>query len=183
MKKIIQLTIIILLTIPLSLLGIKFYTKTHSPFETVNFQDFITVEYCRPYINGREIFGGLVPYGKVWRTGANEATIITFNKNAEIEGNTIPAGTYSLWTIPNKGSWQIILNEETGQWGVDFDNIANRNPELDIISFEVPVIYSKKIYDQFTIQFTELPARGDNKITLNMELMWDQTIIVANIIL
>src|SRR5277367_4159916 len=78
-------------------------------------QDFglgkITVTYSRPNVKGRVIFGGINPYGQVWRTGANAATVINFSENVIMEGNKVPAGTYSLFTIPDKDEWTVILNK------------------------------------------------------------------------
>lgn len=79
----------------------------------------ITVEYSRPAMKGREIFGGLVPMGEMWRTGANKATAVTFSTDVTVNGQTVPAGKYSLFTIPNEGEWTIILNGNTELWGVD----------------------------------------------------------------
>src|SRR5690606_15950790 len=76
-----------------------------------------SITYCEPFKKDRDIFGGLVPYGKVWRTGANEATEITFKKDVTFAGVAVKAGTYSLFTIPEKGEWTIILNPELKQWG------------------------------------------------------------------
>lgn len=77
----------------------------------------ITLEYGRPQVRDREIWGGLVPYGKVWRTGADEATTVTFDGDVTIEGETLPAGTYGLFTIPGKDQWTVIFNKVANQWG------------------------------------------------------------------
>jgi hypothetical protein len=84
--------------------------------QTVGLTD-ITVDYSRPAVKGRTIWGGLVPYDQVWRTGANEATQITFSDNVTINGQPLPKGTYSLHTIPGKDSWTIIFNKTAKQWG------------------------------------------------------------------
>jgi hypothetical protein len=82
----------------------------------------VTVEYGRPNVKERKIWGGLVPYDKVWRTGANEATTISFDKAVTIEGEPLPAGTYSLFTIPTEGDWTVIFNKTAQQWGAyDYD--------------------------------------------------------------
>lgn len=75
------------------------------------------IVYCRPSARGRKMVGGKDPYGQVWRTGANEATTISFNKNVLIEGKPLPAGKYSLFTIPNENEWVIIFNKVADQWG------------------------------------------------------------------
>ena len=77
---------------------------------------------------GREIFGGLVPYNEVWRTGANEATTLTVNKDIKFGDQRLPAGTYSLWTIPQQTQWTVILNSEIPGWGVSWGAKAARNP-------------------------------------------------------
>jgi hypothetical protein len=77
----------------------------------------ITVEYHRPSVRGREIWGGLVPWGEVWRLGANEATTISFSAPVKVEGKDVPAGTYALFAIPGKDKWTFILNKTAKQWG------------------------------------------------------------------
>ena len=77
----------------------------------------VVVEYGRPSVNGRAIWGGLVPYGQVWRTGADEATTISFDKDVAIEGQPLAAGTYALFTIPAEGEWTVIFNKTAKQWG------------------------------------------------------------------
>lgn len=82
----------------------------------------VTLEYGRPNVKGRTIWGGLVPYGKVWRTGANEATTITFGQDVTVEGQKLAAGTYGLFTIPGEGDWTVIFNTVADQWGAfDYD--------------------------------------------------------------
>jgi hypothetical protein len=84
--------------------------------QTVGFTD-ITISYSRPGVKGRKIWGGLVPYDKVWRAGANEATKFTFSTDVTIEGKKLPAGSYSFFTIPGKDKWTIIFNKVADQWG------------------------------------------------------------------
>lgn len=84
--------------------------------QTVGLTD-ITIAYSRPGVKGREIWGGLVPYDKVWRTGANEATAITFSTDVKVNGQPLPAGTYSFHTIPTKGDWTVIFNTQVDLWG------------------------------------------------------------------
>src|SRR5829696_3874612 len=87
-----------------------------SPHETVEGKD-VKVTYGRPYKKGRVIFGGLEKYGKVWRTGADEATEITFANDVNFGGKRVKAGTYTLFTIPDRNQWTVILNSQLGQWG------------------------------------------------------------------
>jgi len=77
----------------------------------------VKIVYCQPSARGRKIMGGLVPYGEVWRTGANDATTIEFDKPVKIEGKDLAAGKYALFTIPNENQWTIIINKESKQWG------------------------------------------------------------------
>lgn len=82
----------------------------------------VTLEYGRPNVKGRDIWGSLVPYDEVWRTGANEATTITFDSDVLVEGEALPAGTYSLFTIPGEEEWTVIFNKTAQQWGAyDYD--------------------------------------------------------------
>ena len=84
--------------------------------QTVGLTD-VTITYSRPGVKGRVIWGGLVPFDKVWRTGANEATAITFSTDVKVNGQPLPAGTYSLHTIPTKDMWTVIFNKKVDQWG------------------------------------------------------------------
>ncbi len=77
----------------------------------------VTVTYGRPSVRDRDIFGALVPYGELWRTGANEPTIITFSGDVTVEGTAVPAGTYAFFTIPGEDAWTVILSTDTAQWG------------------------------------------------------------------
>ncbi|QKG51773.1 DUF2911 domain-containing protein [Hymenobacter sp. BRD67] len=97
------------LTIPQPSPGVH----TREAFST----SFIELSYSRPSLRGRSAFGGLVPYGQVWRTGANTVTKIRFGEEVKLAGQTVPAGTYALLTIPGKADWTIILNRDTAQWG------------------------------------------------------------------
>jgi hypothetical protein len=82
----------------------------------------IVIDYGAPYVKGRTVFGGLEAYGKVWRTGANEATTFTVNKDVTVDGKPLPAGRYALFTIPEKGDWTVIFNKNADQWGsYDYD--------------------------------------------------------------
>ncbi len=92
----------------------------------------VTITYSRPGVKGRQIWGKLVPYNKVWRTGANEATTISFSTDAEIDGKKVPAGTYALFTIPTPTSWTIILNKEANQWGA-----FSYKPAADLLRIKV----------------------------------------------
>ncbi|MDX1438871.1 MAG: DUF2911 domain-containing protein [Rubricoccaceae bacterium] len=92
----------------------------------------VVITYGRPSVNDREIFGGLVPYNEVWRTGANEATTITFSDNVTVEGQPLDAGTYGLFTIPTESTWTIIFNATAEQWGA-----FNYDASQDVLRVEV----------------------------------------------
>jgi hypothetical protein len=148
----------------------KSLTKKHSPEETVSYKENgydIEVVYCRPFKKEREIFGGLVPYGKVWRTGANEATTFTTGTDLIIDEQTLPAGQYTLWTIPGPKMWEVIFNNGQYGWGVDLRQEASRNPELDVVNVTVPVQRNFKVLEQFTIEIDHDPAL--------LMLGWDHT--------
>ena len=102
-----------------------YVTKRHSPFEEVQLTQKgleISVRYCRPYKKGREVFGALVPYGEVWRTGANEATIIDLKQDVFVGDQSLAAGRYALFTIPGPEEWIVIFNSVVDQWGAfDYD--------------------------------------------------------------
>lgn len=132
-------------------------TKKHSPEQVVEFKQNdleLSVFYNRPYKNDREIFGGLVPFGEVWRTGANEPTTFTTNKSISLGGKKLPAGTYTLWTIPNKDEWEIMWNDHDYGWGISaFDQKASRKAEYDVLTLNEAVKPTAKTVEQFTISF------------------------------
>lgn len=151
-------------------------TKQHSPEETISLQteDFqVGVFYNRPYRKGREIFGGLVPYGEVWRTGANEATTFTTDQDLSLGNQTLPAGEYTLWTIPGAQQWIVLFNEQMYSWGVGFDGKPSRDPAFDKLRLEVPVEKLRQPVDQFTIQLNE---KGQD--SARMVMAWENTRLV-----
>ena len=97
----------------------------------------ITINYSSPAVKGRKIWGELVPYDKVWRAGANEATIFQNDKNITVEGKSLPAGKYSLYAIPGEKEWVIILNSKTGQWGINMDGSTTEDPANDVLRVTV----------------------------------------------
>lgn len=97
----------------------------------------ITINYSSPAVKGRKIWGGLVPYDKVWRTGANEATIFETSKDIKVEGKELKAGKYSLYTIPGENQWTFIFNSKTGQWGINKDGSASDDPASDVLRVTV----------------------------------------------
>jgi hypothetical protein len=134
-------------------------------------QDFglgkVTVTYSRPNVKGRKIFGGINPYGQVWRTGANAATTITFSENVLVEGNKVPAGTYSLFSIPEQNSWTIILNKTAKQWGAYSYKQAD-----DLLRFTVKPVTVKEKRESFTMQFANSTTK-----TTDLYIVWDHTAV------
>jgi hypothetical protein len=171
----IALVILIILGWGVSIFNTR-QTKSRSPEDHIEFthQDLvIKVFYNRPYKKGREIFGGLVPYGKVWRTGANEATTFETNRELSIEGKTLPRGKYSLWSIPRADTWTIIFNTQYGQWGINSEGEANRDPELDMLTVDVRSVQHEKEFEQFTIAFERLGEEAE------MVLLWNNTLVAV----
>lgn len=145
-----------------------------SPLDVASYKykdTYVKVMYSRPSKKNREIFGKLVPFGQIWRTGANEATEITFTRDVSILGKTVTAGTYSLFTIPNPNTWTIVLNKEVGQWGA-----YNYNAKQDIGRWDVSVKrLSEKSVEMFTIQF-----ENKNNIA-EMTICWDDICVALPI--
>ena len=154
----------------------KKQTKSFSPEEEVVFNDkdlTVKVFYNRPYKKDREIFGALVPYGAVWRTGANEATTFETSKDLRFEGKVLKSGKYSLWTIPGEETWTIILNSEFGQWGVNSGGEANRDPARDALKIDVHAVKQDRVFEQFTIAFEKVGGDAE------MVLIWDKTLVAV----
>ena len=125
---------------------------------------YFKIVYSQPFKRGREIFDKVVPYGQVWRTGANEATEITVTKDIMVNGTPLKAGTYSLFTIPEKDNWTIIINSELGLWGS-----YNYNSKLDVLRFQVPAQSLKDVvYEPFTINIEQKNDKAE------VMLMWDK---------
>ncbi|HYG04762.1 MAG TPA: DUF2911 domain-containing protein [Chryseosolibacter sp.] len=119
-----------------------------------------TIVYCRPSARGRKMIGGNEPYGKVWRTGANEATTIEFDKAVRIEGKELPAGKYALFTIPNENEWTIIFNKTNNQWGA-----YNYDESQDALRVNVKPSKTKEFVETLTIK----PEKD------KISLMWENT--------
>jgi hypothetical protein len=124
----------------------------------------VKVNYGRPSKRGREIFGGLVPYGAPWRTGANEATAFTTTKALRFGSATVPAGSYTLFTLPAQdGKWQLIINKQTGQWGTAYD------AKQDLVRIPMTVSQSPALVEQMQITLTATNAGGE------LAVLWDRT--------
>lgn len=129
----------------------------------------VTVEYGRPKVNARKILGGLVPFDKVWRTGANEATNITFSKDVAVEGKKVPAGTYALFTIPMKDKWTVLINKVAKQWGSSKYDKANDVAGVDVkpgkgalveeMTFKIDGNNVVLLWDTFTVAFGVAAAK------------------------
>ena len=148
------------------------FNKRLIPQKIVSFQveDLkLKVFYNRPSKRNRVIFGALVPYDLVWRTGANEATTFETNKPLKIGSKRLEPGKYTLWTIPNDTAWTVIFNSKMYPWGVDETMQPMRNPDFDVIKYKAPVKKIDKIVEQFTIAFDN---STDNLI---LTMAWDQT--------
>ncbi len=124
----------------------------------------ITIDYSRPSMRGRKIFGGLVPYGQIWRTGANAATILKTDVDLMIGGASVPAGSYTLYTIPNESGWKLIINKQTGQWGTAYDE------KQDLARVDMKVSSHASATEEFTISFDKT---GASAATLKLD--WANT--------
>lgn len=152
--------------------GQRLKTPTLSPFSNTSQQvglTEITLEYSRPSAKDRTVFGGLVPYDKVWRTGANASTKITLAEPAHIGGKQIEAGTYALYTIPGKEKWTIIIHANTKMRSLAGDVYKQ---EDDVFRFEVEAQKIEEYIGTFTLQFADL---GTN--SLNLQLLWEHTLV------
>lgn len=125
----------------------------------------VAVSYSRPSMKGREIFGELIPYKQVWRTGANAATTIDFSTDVMINGNPVPQGRYALYTIPEKRSWTIVLSKNTQLWGS-----IGYSSDDDLIRFEVEPKKMSRPYETFEITFNNLSDTG-----ADVSLKWEET--------
>lgn len=136
-----------------------------SPHETVSAEidgNKVTIVYGRPYKKDRKIWGGLVPYGKVWRTGADEATLLTTEKPLVFGETTVAAGTYSLYTLPEEGGGaKLVINKKTGQWGTVYDE------KQDLTRIDLKKEELSTPVDQFTITISKTGSGGV------LKLAWD----------
>ncbi len=124
----------------------------------------ISITYGRPYAKGRKIVGGLVPYGQVWRTGADEATTLVTDKALMIGGTHVEPGTYALYTLPGENAWQLIINKQTGQWGTEYAQAQ------DLARVPMTVSKTSAPVEQLTIAIADTPAGGE------LRLSWENTL-------
>ena len=121
---------------------------------SVKFDDgkTVTIQYSRPSMRGRKIFGGLVPYDQVWRTGANSATSLETDVDLTIGGANVPAGSYTLYTLPGMNSWKLIINKQTGQWGTEYSE------GQDVARVDMKVAQLPSGMEMFTISLGKTSA-------------------------
>ncbi len=131
----------------------------------------VEVNYSRPSIKGRKIFGDLVPYGKVWRTGANGATTITFGEDVTVGGKPVPAGKYGLLTIPGENEWTVIISRQ-----LDVTSPAAYKQDMDQVRFQVKPQAMPIAIESFMIAFDNIKANS-----MEMDILWDRTVVVVPI--
>ena len=124
----------------------------------------IKTDYSSPRMKGRKIYGDLVPYGEVWRTGANEATTFVTNADLEVGGKNVPAGSYTIFTVPNADKWTLIINKKTGEWGIPY---KYQGDELARVGMKVSKLPSP--VEDFTISY----EKSGSGCTMNID--WDTT--------
>lgn len=151
-------------------------TPAPSPAQTLK-QAFalseITIDYSRPSVKGRTIFGDVVSFGKVWRTGANASTKITFGEDVKVEGNDVKAGTYAIYSVPDKDSWEIMLYKDLTLGG----DVASYKKEDEVLRFKVkPTALSSNV-ETFTINVADVtPSKA------NIEIQWEKTRVAFSVV-
>jgi hypothetical protein len=170
--------IVVLVLVVLTAAGVVWFrnvqaeTRKHSPVQTATLATpGIEVMYCSPGVKDRAIFGGLVPYNEVWRTGANEPTTFDTQVALQIGDNTLEPGIYTLWTIPGEETWQVIWNSSMYPWGVSWGGKPSRKPEKDVLTITVPVTKLDVLQERLNITLTAEP--------LQMQLAWENTSITV----
>lgn len=172
MKKVLRIVAIVVAVLLVAFFGLRTFTKSKSPEAVVeNTYNGLNVKvtYCQPSKKGRVIFGELLPFGQVWRTGANEATIISFGQDVSIAGKPLTKGDYSLWTIPGQSGWIAIFNKEKGQWGTNYDE------KQDVLRVRIASRKHSPMAEQFTMTF------APDSTGTNLVLFWDETEAVVPI--
>lgn len=168
-----RILIVSLLFVWIQVHGQIVHPKT-SPFSRVQQEiglSAITIKYSRPAARGRKIFGGLVPYGRIWRVGANESTKITVDTDMEVMGNVLPKGTYALYAFPNAKEWQIVFHSNITHWG---DGRKNYDPSEDVFRVRVKPEEIGCYQENFLIAFDSITHNS-----AQMELVWANTKIVV----
>lgn len=146
-----------------------------SPLQTLD-QAFalsnIKIEYSRPSMKDRVIFGDLVPYGKLWRTGANASTKVTFGEDVNVEGKAIKAGTYALYTIPSQNSWEVIFYKDLKLGG----NFTDYKPADEVLKFNVKPTSLQDKVETFTIGISDMTSSS-----ANIDIVWDRTKVTIKV--
>lgn len=145
--------------------------KEHVTYELNDAE--LEVIYNRPSKREREIFGALVPFDKVWRTGANEATTFETNTDILVDGMFLPKGIYTIWTVPRSTNWTVMFNTKQYDWGVDEEMKPLWDPNNDILELDTPIITLEEYVEKFTISF----EKSNNDLLLTMA--WDKTKIAV----
>ena len=168
-KNIFLLTILFLFTMTASVFAQDAPKPKASPAQTATGKvgaANITIAYSSPAVKGRTIWGELVPYGKAWRAGANEATTFTTDKDIMVEGKPLKAGKYSLFAVPGEKEWQIIFNSQTGQWGVNRQG-ANFDPANNVLTVNVTPKKAAKMQEALSYNIT---PKGFSLLWENLEV-------------
>jgi hypothetical protein len=124
----------------------------------------VKTDYSSPRMKGRKIYGGLVPYGEVWRTGANEATTFVTSADVTVGGKKVPAGSYTIFTVPNADQWKLIINKKTGEWGIPYKYESDELARVDMKVSKLP-----SPVEDFTISY-EKSGSG-----CTMHIDWENT--------
>lgn len=130
----------------------------------------IKTDYSSPRMKGRKIYGDLVPFGEVWRTGANEATTFVTNTNVVVGGKTVPAGMYTIFTVPGPDKWTLIINKKTGEWGIPYKYEGDELARVDMKASKLP-----SPVEEFTIAYD----KSGSGCTLRVD--WETTRAAVNI--
>ena len=146
--------IALVIAVPVAIHRGLFYEITASGLELAGAS--VSIAYGSPSVRGRKIWGDLVPYGQIWRTGANQVTEIQTNKDLKIGGKTLPAGKYSIFTLPGENEWKVIFNSVTGQWGIKDDGSANDDPAKDVLVVNVKPEKSSAFSEHLTFKITNV---------------------------
>lgn len=172
MKKTILLSFMLLQTVLLSAQDkVQIRPTSASPaasFEQEVGSAIIKVAYSRPLVRGRQIFGALVPFDKLWRTGASDCTVVTTSEDISFGNNVLKAGSYSIFSIPSINEWTIIVNTDTtlhGETGYD--------EKKDVIRFKVPIEKSPSFYETFTIELNDINSKGEALL----KILWENTMV------
>jgi len=168
MLKNVPLAVLVVIAVSTSLFAQQDKSKRPSPPAQAKCQfsdgKTITVDYSSPRVKGRKIFGDLVPFGEVWRTGANEATTFVTTGGVTANGRDIPAGSYTLFTVPEESKWTLIVNKKTGEWGIPYHYESD-----ELARIPMSVAKTSSPVEEFNISFDQ---GGD---TCTMKIRWEQT--------